>query len=166
MTEHISQERLKELLVYNARTGVFTNRVTRGSRALAGTEAGSVQKKGYIEICLDGRAYYAHRLAWLYVTGRLPQVVDHKNKVRTDNRWRNLRDVTPLLNAHNLSKRVHNTSGFTGAFRLRNKWRSQIKIAGKQCHLGVFNTAREAHLAYKEAVLQRAKLFSQGEASV
>jgi HNH endonuclease len=156
----LTQARLRELLHYDRKTGVFTNRVQRGSRALPGTRAGSVQKKGYIEIGVDGRSYYAHRLAWLYVRGVLPENVDHKNHVRSDNRWKNLRSATALTNAHNLSKRAKNTSGHTGAFRCRSKWRAQIKVNGVVQHLGVFDSPYAAHRAYKKAAQQRATMFN------
>jgi hypothetical protein len=75
-------ERLRQLLYYCPRTGRFHWRVKRGNAA-AGFEAGSGSKDGYRTIQIDGRPYYAHRLAWLYVHGEHPAgQIDHKNNKR------------------------------------------------------------------------------------
>jgi hypothetical protein len=61
MTELVTQARLKELLVYDRKTGHFYWRETRGGSG-RGTQAGTVNADGYIRICIDRRPYYAHRL--------------------------------------------------------------------------------------------------------
>ena len=55
----INQTRLKELLAYNPKTGVFTWNITRG-KAKKGSVAGHKNKVGYIEIGLDNKLYLAH----------------------------------------------------------------------------------------------------------
>ena len=59
----ISQARLKELLEYNADTGVFTRKVPWRGRTLAGSK----ESNGYWQISVMGKTYKAHHLAWLYV---------------------------------------------------------------------------------------------------
>ncbi|MFW4291481.1 HNH endonuclease [Salmonella enterica subsp. enterica serovar Paratyphi C] len=46
---------------------------------------------GYIRIYINKKWYLAHRLAWLYVTGKWPiNVIDHINRNKADNRFINL----------------------------------------------------------------------------
>src|ERR1051325_2754037 len=94
-------ERLREVLRYNRRTGIFGRRKNAYRTDLIGKPAGCLRKDGYVEICVDGRCYLAHCLAWLYVTGAVPAEVDHKNRNRADNRWNNLRSATRALNRAN-----------------------------------------------------------------
>lgn len=57
---------------------------------------------GYYVLRLAGHYTQAHRAAWLLHTGSWPTgQVDHINRKRGDNRWANLRDVTPKENAAN-----------------------------------------------------------------
>jgi len=52
-------------------------------------------KIGYIIIKINRKDYQAHRLAWLYEYGNFPkQTIDHINRIKTDNRICNLRDVS------------------------------------------------------------------------
>jgi hypothetical protein len=157
----LTQEKLKALFSYNARTGVFKNKTKRGSRAMPGDEAGSLMRSGYVEITVLGVRTYAHRLAWFYVHGVWPLQVDHVNGVRSDNRIKNLRAASAADNAQNLCKRTRNTSGYTGAFKHRGRWRAQIKCGNVQHFLGVFDTPLEAHNAYKTAKKQLHKFQPQ-----
>ena len=95
--------RLHSLLRYESDTGVFTWRIRSNSRAAKDQRAGCLCKAlGYVLIGIDGKMYYAHRLAWLYVHGKWPgQVIDHINRVRNDNRICNLRDVSRAVNNAN-----------------------------------------------------------------
>ena len=76
----LTQDRLKELFNYDSATGVFTRIKTTSSRAMKGFIAGSVSSHGYLRIRIDGRVYFAHRLAWLYEFGEFPLgIMDHIN---------------------------------------------------------------------------------------
>lgn len=70
----ITQERLKELLTYDPATGEFRWIVSRGPNR-AGNSAGCIDKAGYRIIEIDGKAYRAARLAFLYMTGDRKSVV-------------------------------------------------------------------------------------------
>src|SRR5215813_11763574 len=63
MKEHISHERLRELLDYNPETGVFTWNETLAPRARAGDPAGYLTKEGYLRITIEGCVYFAGPLA-------------------------------------------------------------------------------------------------------
>lgn len=98
----ISQEELKRLLTYNPETGVFTWNHRVNSSTPEGSVAGWVADTGYVRISIKNKRFYAHRLAWLYVTGSLPtHDIDHRNQIRSDNSWANLRPADISQNAMN-----------------------------------------------------------------
>jgi len=70
MKEHISHERLRELLDYNPETGVFTWNETISPRARAGDPAGYLTKEGYWRITIEGCVYFAGPLAMFWMSGR------------------------------------------------------------------------------------------------
>lgn len=142
----ITRERLKALLSYDPLTGLFTwNGHMRGVRR-GKTSVGHLAAHGYITIRLDRKPYYAHRLAWLYITGDWPpEEIDHISGVRSDNRIANLRLANRLGNLVNRPRRRDNTSGFKGVYKTRGgRFSTQISINGRPHYLGTFDTAEEA----------------------
>ena len=153
----ISQERLKELLDYDPLAGIFVWRVRASNRVKVGDVAGNLSAYGYRLIRIDGRMYMAHRLAWLYMTGTWPdRFVDHKNMVRDDNRWCNLRAATMSKNKANAKRPANNTSGFKGVHLLKRAKRywACITVNGETKSLGCFSTPEAAHRAYMKAAEQ------------
>lgn len=150
----VTPKRLRELLEYDAATGLLTWRVNRKGTVKAGDVAGSPAAGGYLNISIDWRLYKAHRLAWLYVYGEWPaQQIDHINGDPMDNRIANLRDVSPTVNTQNQRlARSDNRSGVMGTRERDGRWIARIGLSGKrQKHLGMFDTQAEAHEAYLEA---------------
>jgi len=135
----ITQERLKELLKYDPLTGVFTWRVNLNNRSRRGQEAGYRDEKGYTLINIYGRRYKAHRLAFLYMEDKMPKMVDHDNRIRSDNVWSNLNPSNPFHNSSN----AHNNNIHVGVGRIRDKWRAYAKGH----HIGVFKTHLAACMA-------------------
>lgn len=147
----LTAERLRELLIYDAQTGLFTRRITN-RRWLAGQVAGSIDVNGHILINVDRVQYRAHRLAWLYTHGRWPaNDIDHMNGVRTDNRLENLRDVTRQVNLQNRRTSTAKSKLLGAHQHVDGRWKSAIRHNGRQVHLGYFDTPEEAHLAYIHA---------------
>ena len=109
--------------------------------------------KGYIRIEIGPKKYLAHRLIMLAFAGESDQEVDHINRIKTDNRFENLRYVTRIENQLNRDC-VDNAKGY-GWEKERNKWRAQIKINGKTKYLGRFEKEEDAHQAYLDAKLER-----------
>ena len=145
---------LRELLTYNPETGVFTWNVHRGRRYVAGKQAGTIQDSGHRVIEIDGRAYGAHRLAWLWMTGEWPtHEVDHRFSEPDDNRWERLREATHAQNTCNRRVGRNNTSGFKGVHMQKStgRWIALIGKSGKRHHLGIFDTPEDAHAAYVAA---------------
>lgn len=148
--QHLTQARLAALLEYDPESGEFTWRSRRGS-ALPRSVAGKLRKDGYTVIGIDGRSYAAHRLAFLYMTGRFPQrMVDHIDLNRSNNAWRNLREVTNSENQMNTAIRSNNSSGRKGVSwnKREGRWRADIRIGGKKKTLGYFECPDMAHMAY------------------
>lgn len=155
MAAHIiTAERLRELLHYNPDTGIFTWRVGRRGKARKGSVAGCPTGYGYLTIRVDWVMYQAHRLAWIYMTGSMPQwTIDHKDGDRVNNRFANLRDVPSRVNNENVrapyktkSERQHMLG--VQPVALSGKWVSRIRVNGREHYLGAFRYEWAAHLAY------------------
>ena len=139
---NLTAERLREVLSYEPETGLF--RWLKGGHGVrSGDVAGALGGNGYVQIRIDGRKCYAHRLAWLCVHGVLPEEeLDHRNGVRSDNRIANLRGATHAENAQNRIAQRNSTSGIVGVnwHKGRQRWRAEIKIDGVRTHLGWFES--------------------------
>lgn len=150
----ITVERLRELFHYEPATGLFTRKVAV-CNVKAGKTTGSINTKGHLGFRVDKRMCLAHRMAWLYVHGKLPTgQIDHINGVRTDNRLANLRDVSASVNAQNLhSARADNKTGLLGVCwkASSRKYVAQIQVDGRVRHLGLFSDPNAAHQAYLDA---------------
>lgn len=151
----LTRERLKELLWYNPYTGLFFWQVHHPrTRVTAGDIAGCIHRTHrYICIKIDKKLYMAHRLVFLYMTGKWPKdQVDHINRNRKDNRWCNLREATNQQNAANRRAHPTNRIGLKGVILSSNgKYIGQIKVNQKTKQLGSFDTPEEAHDAYCKA---------------
>ena len=147
----ISQDKLKRVLHYNPETGVFIWLVNRG-KCHIGDIAGTVSKDRHVRIGLNYSRFKAHRLAFIYMTGKSPDEIDHINQDPSDNRWCNLRPITHTFNMRNMPKLTTNTSGVTGVVwsESKQKWKAEI-WNGKNVHLGLFATIEEAAAARKGA---------------
>lgn len=146
----LTAARLRELLEYNPETGIFTRRSQRG-RYKAGAPTGCLSPIGYLQIRVDQKLYYAHRLAWLYAHGLWPvDLIDHINGDKINNCLSNLREATPQQNNRNTGKRSHNTSGFKGVYwdKERQKWGAAATVNGRFRSLGRYSTREEAYAAY------------------
>jgi hypothetical protein len=160
----ITQAELKEILEYNPDTGVFTWKKTVCNRVVVGNVAGHKTNWGYISIKIQGKHYQAHRLAYLYMTGKFPENdIDHINHIKDDNIWANLRDATGSQNQANKVKQKNNTSGYKGVNWHRNKWRAQISYMNKTMDLGYYTTPQEAAEAYKKKATELYGEFSYTE---
>lgn len=154
----LNQQILKECLHYDPLTGDFiwlhrpvehfhdANTQKKINSRQAGTKAGKIDARGYVIIQIFGNKYRAHRLAWLYVHGVLPEEIDHKNQIRSDNRIANLLSGNHQQNMMNLPVYGNNTSGVTGVswHKRSNKWHAYGNIDKKRVSLGYFVSFEEA----------------------
>ncbi|MFA4974657.1 MAG: HNH endonuclease [bacterium] len=173
LRENGDAELIRRILDYNPETGefrwkpraveMFENGAQTAAQSCAiwnaryaGKVAGCMNNNGYLVVRISRRCYFAHRIAWLIVTGEWPNGdVDHKNLDKSDNRWNNLREATRSQNLANKRTPSSNTSGYKGVHwnRQIGKWQAQIRVKGKGIYLGVFNTIDAASSAYENAAL-------------
>lgn len=144
--------RLRELLNYDTATGLLTWRVSRG-KAKAGSVVSTRDVRGYLVLGVDGKRYYAHRVAWALMSGDWPaEVIDHIDGDKANNRAANLRCVPISMNAQNRRRvAVRSKSQILGVRKYGARWRAVISISGSQKYLGTFDSAAEAQQAYLAA---------------
>lgn len=147
----LTQSYLKSIVHYNPLTGIFT-------RLKTGKEANSLATNGYIQISIGNmrtrKVYGAHRLAWFYMTGTLPEnEIDHIDQDKQNNRIINLREASSTINKRNSPKQKNNTSGVNGVSWCKRdkRWYARIKIDGKVIHLGSFKDINDARVCRLEA---------------
>jgi hypothetical protein len=160
----LTQSRLKELFSYDSETGLFVRLKAPGKRSdLVGEVAGSKCGHGYLHINIDGVKYKAHRLVWLYVYGRWPiRLLDHENRVKSDNRLSNLREATKAQNEQSKPVRSTSTTGITGVYwnKGANKWQAYIKVDRRCRYLGLFEKQEDAATARRAAEIEYFKEFA------
>jgi hypothetical protein len=145
---------LRDRLEFDPTKGEFRWRSSR-YKGRVGMRAEVKSRDGYLSITLNRYPIPAHRIAWVFEHGEWPTGgIDHINGDRIDNRPKNLRVVSQLMNAQN--RRLHNpasTSKMLGAsWKAKiQRWRAQIRAGGRMIHLGYFDTAEAAHECYVEA---------------
>ena len=144
-TLQLSQAYLKSVLSYDPETGKFVW-LKHKNPLTVGTYAGSFNN--YRTIIVAGISYRAHRLAWLYVHGVMPPVIDHKNGNTDDNRISNLRPATSSQNSANSRKGSANTSGAKGvSIRPDGRFEAKVRCQGVTYNLGVYSSIEEAKAA-------------------
>lgn len=154
----ISIEYLHERLDYNPVSGILTwkKHSDLGQRSdLIGKEAGHVDKTtGYRVVRVRKQKYMSHRLIWAMQTGKWPrEEIDHKNMIKSDNSWANLREANRQINTINRGNFKHNTSGFKGVsyHKQYGKWHAYINENGKLKTIGFYDNLDEAAKARKVA---------------
>ena len=151
----LTADEARRRLNYDPDTGLITWKLRSPSASKTG-RCGCIVKRRhthYINININDMRLYAHRLAWLIMTGEWPIGIDHIDGNGTNNAWNNLREVGQAENRKNMRKAVTNTSGFTGVHwdSIRKQWYAQIRSGGKQIQLGYFTNIAAAIAARKSA---------------
>lgn len=150
----ITQNELKKFLNYDFNTGVFYWNVERGTVRI-GNVAGCLKNNGYLQIQINGKKYYSHRLAWIYFFGHIPNLeIDHINGNKTDNRISNLRLATSRQNKQN--KKIYNSNNKTGYlgvsfYKKIGKFCAEIRNNNKKIHIGFFENPEDAYKEYLKA---------------
>jgi hypothetical protein len=150
MKSLIPVERLWELYEYNPLTGTLISK--RRGKPLSTKERKRGDLYGRINFRVDGRirAYSTQAVVWAWCTGTWPPdgfTVDHIDRIRTNNRFHNLRLATPREQAHNQEKFKGGVSKLPSG-----RYRARIHANQKLHHLGAFNTKEEAQSAYAAAL--------------
>lgn len=132
----------KKILRYNPKSGEFTWLVKMSCGTNVGQICGNKTDRGYVRILIDRKQYQAHRLAFLFSHNRWPKgSIDHINGEKSDNRIKNLREVTDFLNQQN--RPCHRKGVLWGTTKIQKGKYYQARVQGK--YLGNFKTMEEAH---------------------
>ncbi len=143
---------LKDKVCYCPSSGEFEWVVSTNTRIVIGSKAGSVINTGYKAIGFQGKLILCHRLAWFMIYGELPNVIDHVDGDKKNNKISNLRKCTQQQNSFNSSVSKRNRSGFKGVHwhKASGKWVARIGFNRKRISLGSFDCPREASDKYQQ----------------
>lgn len=149
----LTQKRLREILHYDPKTGIFTFVKGRRKGKIAGAQHDA---RGLLKVSIDNRRHLLHRLAWLWMTGAPPRWnVEHINGDRSDNRWANLRQGERDLKLEHRAP-LREPTGIKGVWQVEGRFEAMVKVAGVTMNLGGFATTEEAAEAIAR-VHQRAR---------
>ncbi len=132
---------------YNETTGHLLWKTRMSNRVNYGDVAGFINPDGYVEIRVDNKLYYAHRLVWLWYYGYDSEYdIDHIDRNKHNNKISNLRETTQQCNTINTGNFSHNTSGVKGVSWDNKKgiWFAQMKVNQKTRGLGLYNEFDDA----------------------
>lgn len=151
--KNLSQERLKSLLSYEETTGAFTwiSKSSKHSPVTVGERADKLHKSsGYRRVQIDGERYVAHRLAWLYVYGEIPEdEIDHINNDKTDNSIANLR-LADGKNSLNAKLQSGTLTGVKGVTIEDGRFLARVAYKGTTYRVGRFLSLSDAEKAVRE----------------
>lgn len=158
---------LRQCFTYKKHTGILRWRrrprshfVDERSWKIWNTKHAGSQTQAARSFPIGGIHMKAHRIIWKMVTGEEPPpIIDHKNRVDTDNRWNNLREATQSQNRCNsLGRKNHKHP--KGVSPFRDKWQAHICFNGKREYLGLFATPELASVAYQAAAVRAHGAFT------
>lgn len=138
-----------EFISYEPETGVLRWKRAQNSRSVPGSVCGTVSGTGYVGLKFRSVAYQAHRVAYFLMTGEQPGEIDHIDRDKANNAWRNLRDVSHAENMRNRAAPVGKYG--RGITKRASGFRASIWHGGRHNHIGVFPTQEEAVAAFRAA---------------
>lgn len=162
MFMELTQELVKSLFNYH-KDGYLIRKKSISYNAEINCRAGNLSKSinRYV-VSIMGNRYLVSRIIFLWHNGYLPQIVDHENRNKLDDKIGNLRAASRGENNKNCSSCKGSTSKYLGVslFKRDMSWHAQISINYKQTHLGYFKTQELAALAYNRAAVMHHKEFA------
>ena len=153
--DELTQEYLMKWFHYDPNTGIITN---KGN----GVRMGSMDN-GYLRMGIQGERYMNHRVAFLYMRGEMPEVIDHINQDRNDNRWSNLRAATWSLN--NLNKCDYDNVYLTESM----KYIGVVRIDGRDHRFGPYLSQEQAYSEvskFKETAMLLAQIHANNQIKI
>lgn len=141
---NITQELMHQLFEY--KDGILYSKKT-------GQSVGNKHHTGYRYFYIAGKQYNAHRMIFLMHHGYLPELVDHIDNDRSNDRIENLRPATWSQNLQNMKMRHSNTSGYKNVTwtKSKNKWTVALNVNKKYKFVGRFDNLEFADLVATEA---------------
>lgn len=166
--DRLTQDLLREVFDYDHETGdlIFkakdsmTAENRRWNTRYAGRPCGSENSQGYLHVKLLGKKEKVHRMVFLFHKGYLPDVIDHADNDKLNNRIENLREATRSENNRNARRRADNKSGIKGVtwHNQHQKWYATIRCEGKAKFLGLF-----ANKVAADTAVKKARVYLHGE---
>lgn len=145
----VNEFSLTEKLGIFKRIGWTYNPITGEVCSTSGNPYTSKDPKGYINLATKFRQItihiYAHQFAWYMFYDEVPNVIDHKDRVRHNNKIDNLRNGTAQQNRFNLDCKGYKWHAEG------KKWVAQIMVNKQHIHLGMFEEEEDARNAYLAA---------------
>ena len=137
------QNEIKELFHYQ--DGKLFSKINSHKRKV-GQELGTVNKNGHLQLRINGRIFYLHRIIFLYHYGYLPKFIDHIDGDKCNNKIENLRSANRSQNEYNKKISKRNSSGIKGVYwcKTKNKWVAQITHNKNKKQIGCFDNMEEA----------------------
>lgn len=111
----------------------------------------NLRKTGYLYCDHNKVKMMQHRFIWITEYGNIPDnyVVDHINRIKTDNRLSNLRLLTNAQNSLNRNKTNGVTSKYRGVVKYRKGFRMVIQLKTENIEVyKYFSDEKEAAFAY------------------
>lgn len=153
---------LRRCYSYNKRTGILTRTYSQYRPDTVGRAVGELTRYGYLQMKIEGRNYLVHRVIWFLVTGKWPVELDHRNGIRSDNRWSNLRDSTRAKNRANSGLAKNNKLGVKGVrLTVKGRYEPRLRVNGKALWLGTYKTVEEAAAVYAKAAREHFGEFAR-----
>lgn len=120
---------------------------------------GCTSDYGYTIIKLFKKKFYEHRIVWFYHYGVWPNIIDHIDGKKSNNKLENLRNCTPAENVQNRGystsisgSRIPGVSWCSG----KQKYKVTVVKNNKYFHGGFFTNLLEAE---KKAYEMRSAMF-------
>ena len=133
-----SQAFLRERFDYE--DGRLTYRYRVSQRCKQGDVVGSLNSEGYVVTIIDGVGYFVHRLIWKWHHGTDPQMIDHVNRDRSDNKIENLREADNRENQWNRGRELPPC-----VYSHQGRYVVRCKVPGKSnTYVGIRSTVEEA----------------------
>ena len=143
---------------YDPNSGFFFWKISPRNQTKVGDRAGGFNGKYWI-LQYRGTYYKAARIAWLMQTGDWPKdQIDHKNGIKLDDSFSNLREASNQQNCCNQTVRKNNKLGIKGVSIFEGKYKAQICRSGRVIYLGLYDNVQAAKAAYDA---EAAKLHEQ-----
>lgn len=144
----LTQELVRSIFDYQ--NGLLIRKI---GKILKHKPVGYVSQSGYLKVRIGKKQYPAHRLVFLMHHGFLPEIIDHIDGNKLNNKIENLRPATCAENIANQKLRSTNKSGTKGVYwdKLNKKWNISLTKNYKKIYIGSFSDKELAELVAIEA---------------